>query len=191
VAPALEQSRTAAGNSASSAAAASAEPPAAKASSRVRDEDLIAALAKTIPDFEHLKDLCRTPTEDEDLVKLAQVFYGDLDGDGKDEVAASAMTCAAGTYGPDVYGVFRIGDSGELILLNKDEAPEVFRGRNTREGIRKAPGIGIEKLRYVESFAVYQEDDANADPSAGRREFRYRWDGSKLVLDDVVDFPPE
>ncbi len=192
VAPTLEQSPTAAGNSAASAAAASAtRPPAVKPSSRVRDEDVIAALSKTIDDFEHLKDLCRMPTDDDDLVQLVQVSYGDLDGDGKDEVAASAMTCAAGTYGPDVYGVFRIGESGELTLLNMEDAPGVIRGRDTHEGIRKAPGIRIEKLRYIETFAVYQEDDPNAEPSGGRREFRYRWDGSKLVLDDVVDFPPQ
>jgi hypothetical protein len=160
------------------------------ANSPVRDEDLIAALAKTIPDFEHLKDSCRTPTDDDDLVRLVQVSYGDLDGDGKDEVAASAMTCGAGTYGPDVYGVFRIGESGELTLLSMEDAPVVIGGRDTRDGTRKAPGIRIEKLRYIETFAVHQEDDANCCPSGGRREFRYRWDGSKLVLDDVVDFPP-
>ncbi len=120
-----------------------------------------------------------------------QLVYGDLDGDGREEAAMTAYSCFAGTGGPDLFAVFKLGADGKVNEMEFEprKANEPFKGRDVTSGLRGKMSIAIEEGRLIEEFPVFKERDANCCASGSVRRFSYRWNGRKLALEDVIDLP--
>jgi hypothetical protein len=126
-------------------------------------------------------------------VEIFETVFGDLDGDGREEAAVSAISCQAGSAGPDLFAVFKLSGSGEISELNFEQRKwnEPFKGKDPSAALRSAPRISIEDGRLVKSYGIFKEKDAGCCATGGTRKFLYRWDGHQFALDDIIDLPPE
>lgn len=125
------------------------------------------------------------------LKSLAPILYGDLDGDGQEEAAFEGWSCLSGNGGADFTGVLKLNPDGKLAVLPIEPLPKIFKGRKPYADLRGHMVIAIKDGRLLETFGIYKDDDANCCPSGGERDFVYRWDGHRFVLDDIIDLPPE
>ena len=133
------------------------------------------------------KGALRTGTE------ISTKAFGDLDGDGREEAAVTAFSCLAGNGGPDLIAVFTMSREGVVRELKVEPRTwnQPFKGRDVTVGLRGQMTVAIESGRMIEKFPIFKETDGGCCASGGIREFIYRWDGSQLVLDDVVDVPEQ
>lgn len=117
---------------------------------------------------------------------------GDLDGDGLDEVAVAAVSCMAGSAGPDYYAVFRGRRDGKLVEMpfaKEDHPNMVFPHMNPHANVHGGVVTTIVAGRLIQAQGIYKEDDGNCCPTGGTRRYFYRWNGSTLELKDIVDSP--
>lgn len=121
---------------------------------------------------------------------IAPPEFGDLDGDGQQEAAIVGFSCLSGTGGPDFFGVLKLLPDGKLAVLPMEELPKVFKGRNPLEGLRGHLQLRIKDAQLLEVFPVYNGGEPNCCPEGGERQFVYRWNGHKFVVQDVVDVAP-
>jgi hypothetical protein len=149
-----------------------------------------AQLVRRLNGKETVEEACAGRTQP---VEIEQTVFGDLDGDGKEEAAVTAISCQAGSAGPDLFAVFKRAPSGEIIEMPFEprEPNQLFNGRDPSVGLRGAPLISIENGKLVQSFGIFTDKDQGCCASGGTRKFIYRWDGHQFALDDVVDVPPE
>jgi hypothetical protein len=126
-------------------------------------------------------------------IEISTMAFGDLDGDGREEAAVTAFSCLAGNGGPDLIAVFAVNPEGVVRELKIEPRTwnQPFKGRNLTVGLRGQMTVAIESGRMIEKFPIFKETDGGCCASGGIREFIYRWDGSQLVLDDVVDVPEQ
>ena len=147
-------------------------------------------LAELNPDLAHIATECGE--DQKPIRRLVTEKYGDLDGDGQEEVLVQGYSCMSGTYGEDFYGVLKLLADGKIeVLPIREDRPKVFKDRSPDEGLRGKLVWSIDNNLLVEQYPVYAEDDPNSSPSRGIRKFIYRWDGHQFVLDDMIDVPPE
>jgi len=123
-----------------------------------------------------------------DLVELDGEVYGDLDGDGRDEVFVSAFSCMAGNAGPDLAAVFKVGPDNQLVEMPfapRDPSAR-FPHMNSTADV-SYPNTKIENGELIDIQGIYRSGDAKCCPGGGTRRSFYRWDGKALQLKDVVD----
>src|SRR6266478_399210 len=123
------------------------------------------------------------------IQSVAPAIYGDLDGDGQEEMAFVAFTCLSGSGGADLFGVLKMMPDGKLAALPIEPMPKVFKGKNTYEALRGHMNLEIKDGRLVETYPIYEGGEANCCPEGGQRRFVYRWDGHQFVHDDMIDVP--
>jgi hypothetical protein len=127
-------------------------------------------------------------------IEISTKAFGDLDGDGREEAAVTALSCQAGNGGPDLVAVFTLNPNGTLreLPIEKRKWNEPFKGRDPSLGLRGQMTVAIENDRLIEKFPIFKETDPGCCASAGTRKFIYRWRSDRLVLEDVVDLtsPP-
>jgi hypothetical protein len=171
-------------------ASAPAEP---QTKTNIRNSDLNAYVKAHVGDLNpDLADLQTSCGEGQQPVSsIAPPEFGDLDGDGQEEAAIVGFSCLSGTGGPDFFGVLKLLPDGKIDVLPIDEPPKVFKGRNPLEGLRGHLQLRIKDGHLLEVFPVYNNGEPNCCAEGGERQFVYRWNGHKFVLDDVVDVPPE
>lgn len=162
-------------------------------SSPIRSIDLKSFIESHLGEIDsNLADLATDCGEDQKPLKsLAPILYGDLDGDGQEEVAFEGWSCLSGNGGADFRGVLKLQPDGNLVALPIDTVPKTFKGRKPYADLRGHMVIDIKDGRLQESFGIYRNSDPNCCPSGGERDFVYRWDGHRFVLDDIIDLPPE
>ena len=126
-------------------------------------------------------------------IEISTRAFGDLDGDGREEAAVTAFSCVAGNGGPDLIAVFTMNPEGVVRELKIEPRTwnQPFKGHDPTMGLRGQMTVAIESGRMIEKFPIFKETDGGCCASGGIREFVYRWDGSQLVLDDVVDVPEQ
>ena len=128
---------------------------------------------------------CPTP-------QIAQTAFGDLDGCGLEEAVVTAYSCLAGTGGIDLLAVFKLS-TGMLKRVPMDfdlgKPLPPFKGRDVATGLRGHLGVKISSGRLLLELPIYNPPDPNCCPSGGLRQFILGWDGTKLALENVIDFP--
>jgi hypothetical protein len=120
--------------------------------------------------------------------RVTDARVADLDADGSPEVYVFATSGGSGSYGSLVgYAANRRKSLSQVYLAPIAEDPKLapgYMGHDTFE---------IDGNTLVRRFPVYRDGDANASPSGGTRELRYRLApgeaGWLLVVDSVVDRP--
>ena len=166
--------------------------PSAKSAKTIHDvdvEDFVTNhYSELDPELENLKDGCG---EGQDPIRSVEIQYGDLDGDGQEEAIYQGFTCMSGSGGVDYLGVVKLQPNGKLTDLPIAKIPDSFKGRDPFEGLRGHIRLGIEGGHLVEQYPVYKGDECEACSEGGERKFVFRWDGHQLVLDNIVDTPPE
>jgi hypothetical protein len=120
---------------------------------------------------------------------LAPALYGDLDGDGEEEVAVEGWSCLSGNGGADFWGVLKLMPSGKITVLPIQPMPKNFKGRDPYEGLRGHIRLEIQDGRLVEIYPTYPDEKACNNCSEGERRFIYRWDGQHFALDDIIGVP--
>ncbi|HLZ12140.1 MAG TPA: hypothetical protein VKP58_06085 [Candidatus Acidoferrum sp.] len=146
-------------------------------------------LGELFPDLADLETDCgegRKP-----LQSLAPVLYGDLDGDGQEEAAVEGWSCLSGNGGADIFGVLKLTSAGKLVSLPIAPLPKTFKGSNTMADLRGHMVLEIKEGKLLEKYGIYTPSDPNCCPEGGERQFVYRWDGQKFIVDDMIDSPPE
>jgi len=171
-------------------ASAPAEP---QTKTNIRNADLNAYVKAHVGDLN--PDLADLQTDCGDgqppVSSIAPPEFGDLDGDGEEEAAIVGFSCLSGTGGADFFGVLKLLPDSKIAVLPIEELPKTFKGRNPQGGLRGHLQLRIKGLRLLEVFPIYNGGEPNCCPEGGQRQFMYRWNGHKFVLDDVVDVPPE
>ena len=159
----------------------------------IRNSDLnayvIAHIGDLNPDLADLQTACGEGQPP--VSSIAPPEFGDLDGDGEEEAAIAGFSCLSGTGGADFFGVLKLLPGGKITVLPIEELPKTFKGRNPQEGLRGHLQLRIKDGRLLEVFPIYNNGEPNCCAEGGQRQFVYRWNGHKFVLDDVVDVPPE
>ena len=139
----------------------------------------------------NMHDACKDALRNE--IEISTKAFGDLDGDGREEAAVTAYSCMAGEGGPDMIAVFAMNPDGVVreLKIEPRKWNQPFKGRDPSQGLRGQMTVAIENGRMIEKCPIFKETDGGCCATGGSREFIYRWDGSQLVLDDVVDVPQE
>lgn len=142
------------------------------------------------PDLTYLKEEC---AEGQQPITEVGVQYGDLDGDGQEEAIYQGFTCMSGTAGVDFFGVVKMMPDGKIVALPIEGERKEFKGHHDLfHGLRGHLRLEIKNGHLVEIFPVYaNENECNACASGGERDFVYRWDGHRFVLDDIIDISPD
>jgi hypothetical protein len=156
------------------------------------EEPMTAALAKQLGGQRAMEAACKESYRQEP-VEISQTVFGDLDGDGADEAAVTAISCQAGNAGPDLFAVFKQTADGEIHEMPFEARKwiEPFKGRDPSIGLRSAPTIAIENGKLVKGFPIFRDKDGGCCATGGTRKFIYCWDGHQFVLDDIIDVPPD
>ena len=138
------------------------------------------------------EDADECPETDQQTPHIAHTDFGDLDGDGLEEAVVTAYSCLAGTGGVDLLAVFKLS-GGTLKRVHMDfdlkKPLPPFKGHDVATGLRGHLGVKIRSGHLVLELSIYNPPDPNCCPSAGIRQFILRWDGTKLALENVADFP--
>ena len=126
-------------------------------------------------------------------ISIDEFFYQDLDGGGKEEVVLNLY--GGGTGGNDVFRVFKVLDSGDIIELKVDRGDtQVYPyGFSTL-----APdGMGhfhfaVKENKIIEYADVYKKGDANCCPTGGMRFVVFQWDTNKkeFLIKKTLDVLP-
>ena len=111
---------------------------------------------------------------------------GDLDGDGMPEIYVFVTSAGSGSYGSlAAWAIRRGGPPGEIRL------PPPERGAKAYEGYQGHDRFELAGRSLLRRFPVYRAGDANARPTGGSRELRYRLEpgegGGTLVLQAATD----
>ena len=138
--------------------------------------------------IEELKEDCAG--NGRDLLEVENLDYADLDGDGQEEAIYEGFTCMSGTGGADFFGVVKLTHDGKLVDMPIQPHEGPFKGRDVYTGLRGHMSVAVRNGRLVEVYPVYaDEKECEACSSAGQRQFFFHWDGSRFVLQDVLDVP--
>ena len=115
--------------------------------------------------------------------------YGDLDGDGRKEAAVTALSCMAGTGGPDLFAVFKLDASGKVGRMSIEplKSGELFKGKDIYQGLRGKMRVLIEEGTLIEQYPIFKKGDANCCATGGVRQLVYKWNGRALELSLVLD----
>ncbi len=121
------------------------------------------------------------------------VQYGDLDGDGLEEAVIDAFSCDSGTAGADIFAVFKMTKTGQLIQMPFNENGQL---RIAKTAIPKGMDIAghiyhrIRNGKLIELMPFYRNSDPNCCPSTGKRfEISFRWDGNMFVQENTKIVP--
>lgn len=126
-----------------------------------------------------------------ELVEIESEIYGDLDGDGRDEVYMSAFSCMAGNVGPDLTAVFKVGPENQLTEMPfAPRDPNATFPRMNPKASVSYPSTSIQNGKLIDTQGIYRTGDPKCCPTGGTRTSVYRWNGTALVLQDIVDSPP-
>jgi hypothetical protein len=138
-----------------------------------------------------MHDACKDALRKEN--EISTIAFGDLDGDRREEAAVTAYSCMAGEGGPDMIAVFAMNPDGVFreLKIEPRKWNQPFKGRDPSLGLRGQMTVAIESGRMIEKLPIFKETDRECCASGGIREFIYRWDGSQLVLDDILDVPQQ
>jgi hypothetical protein len=64
------------------------------------------------------------------------------------------------------------------------------KGRDVYDRLRGHMSLAVKDGKLVEVYPVYSnEKECEACSSGGQRQFIFQWDGSRFVLENVVDVP--
>jgi hypothetical protein len=120
--------------------------------------------------------------------RVIDARVADLDADGSPEVYVFATSDGSGSYGSLVgYATNRRKSMSQVYL-----AP-IAGDTKLAPGYRGHDAFDIDAKALVRRYPLYRDGDANASPSGGAREVRYRLApgeaGWLFVVDSVVDRP--
>jgi hypothetical protein len=125
-----------------------------------------------------------------DLLQVANLDYADLDGDGQEEAIYEGFTCMSGSGGMDFFGIVKLTTDGKLVDMPIKPHEGPFQGRDVYHGLRGHMTLTVQNGKLVEAYPVYaDEKECEACSSGGERHFIFHWDGSRFVLENVVDVP--
>ncbi len=138
--------------------------------------------------IEELKEDCAD--NGRDLLNVENLDYADLDEHGQEEAIYEGFTCMSGTGGMDFFGVVKLTRDGKLVDLPIQPHEGRFQGRDVYEGLRGHMSLSVQDGKLVEVYPVYaDEKECEACSSGGQRQFTFHWDGSRFVLEKVVNVP--
>jgi len=125
-----------------------------------------------------------------DLLDVENLDYADLDGDGQEEAIYEGFTCMSGSGGMDFFGVVKLTRQGKLVDMPIKPHEGPFKGRDLYYGLRGHMSLAVQNGNLVEAYPVYaDEKECEACSSGGQRQFIFHWDGSRFVLENVIDVP--
>ena len=104
----------------------------------------------------------------EDRDPISDVFIGDLDGNGFDEIYIITTSVGSGSYGT-VLG-FASNKDKSLSMIN---FPEIQEGDDNFEGYMGHDTFKIENQKLVRIFPIYNKGDTNQNPTGGTRKLVY------------------
>jgi len=123
-----------------------------------------------------------------DLLDVENLDYADLDGDGQEEAIYEGFTCMSGSGGMDFFGVVKLMQDGKLVDMPIKPHQGPFKGRDVYDRLRGHMSLAAKNGGLVEVYPVYSDEkECEACSTGGRREFIFQWDGSRFVLEDVID----
>ena len=117
----------------------------------------------TTKDFEH-----NDAKIYEDRDPISDVFVADLDGNGFDEIYIVTTSAGSGSYGT-VLG-FASNKDKSLSMIH---FPEIREGDKNFEGYMGHDTFKIEDRKLVRIFPIYNQGDANRNPTGGKRKLIY------------------
>jgi hypothetical protein len=139
-------------------------------------------------EIEDLKTECAD--NGRDLLEVQNLDYADLDGDGREEAIYEGFTCMSGSGGMDFFGAVKLTRDGKLVDMPIKPHEGPFKGRDVYDGLRGHMSLAVQNGNLVEAYPVYaDEKECEACSSGGERHFIFHWDGSRFVLENVVDVP--
>jgi hypothetical protein len=125
-----------------------------------------------------------------ELLDVQNLDYADLDGDGQEEAIYEGFTCMSGTGGMDFFGVVKLMQDGKLVDMPIKPHEGAFKGRDVYDRMRGHMSLAVKNGKLVEVYPVYSDEkECEACSSGGQRQFIFQWDGSRFVLEDVIDVP--
>jgi len=138
-------------------------------------------------EMEELKEECAD--NGRELIEVDNLDYADLDGDGREEAVYAGFTCMSGSGGMDFFGVVKLRD-GKLVDMPIAPHEDTFKGHYLYDGLRGHMGLVVQNGKLVETYPVYaNEKECEACSTGGQRQFIFRWDGNRFVLENVTDVP--
>ncbi|MCB0485433.1 MAG: PliI family lysozyme inhibitor of I-type lysozyme [Flavobacteriaceae bacterium] len=111
----------------------------------------------------------------------------DLNSDGSPELLIYTQSVGSGSYG-NVYG-YSVNNKKSMSEIY---FPPIAENTKVNQGYMGHDEFAIVETTLVQRFPVYNEGDANANPTGGKRQIQYKLiDGEasrKFVIDKVLDF---
>jgi len=123
----------------------------------------LSTIAITTKNFEH--DF-REVYEDQD--PISDIFLADLDANGFDELYIITTSTGSGSYGK-VIG-FASNKDKSLSMIH---FPVIEKGNKNFKGYMGHDTFKLEDQKLVRLFPVYNEGDANQNPTGGKRKLTY------------------
>ena len=125
-----------------------------------------------------------------DLLDVENLDYADLDGDGQEEAIYEGLTCMSGTGGMDFFGVVKLMHDGKLVDMPIKPHEGPFKGRDVYDRLRGHMSLAVKNGKLVEVYPVYgTKKSVKPAPRVGGVRSFFQWDGSRFVLEDVIDVP--
>src|SRR5687768_12618253 len=90
------------------------------------------------------------------------VAFHDFDGDGAEEIVATASTCFTGTAGPDIHGVYRVLGDWQLESLPIQELDE-FGGQRLHDHLRGNRNYFLYPLSTGELVAEVHDESSRPE----------------------------
>jgi len=133
------------------------------------------------------EELCGTTGQD--VLKIWDIEYADLDGDKKEEAIVEAQTCAMGQGGSDITEVYKLTKMG-LITLPIDRKNEklIIPAEYERAGSRSYR-LDVRKGVLVTWYPVYRAGQGRSGPQLVW-SVTYKWNG-KAFIPSQVNIVPE
>jgi hypothetical protein len=132
-------------------------------------------------------EICAPEESGTGPIRILRIHYADLDGKQGEEAVVLAMSCMAGTGGADVFGVFRLSKTGEVVELQVDDNKLNFEEKDYSANLRGKMNFEIEGGKIVKTFPIYIGHEPNCCPEGGIRKFIYHWNGNRFTLHRVED----
>ncbi|MEI6843482.1 MAG: hypothetical protein WCK48_03185 [bacterium] len=117
---------------------------------------------------------------------IQDIYYGDLTGDGIEEVVVNYRTCNNGTGGGSSE-VYKLDNQNNLVNITPDSTKlSAVDQKKFFDGFAGHGYFGISNSKLIFAFPVYKNGDSNANPTGGISTITFGWDGNKFTYDKVT-----
>jgi hypothetical protein len=107
-----------------------------------------------------------------DIDPIKDVFLGDINNDGFDELYIITEVAGSGGYA-GIIGFASNNDKSSSAITVPELTEEEMKTGQLFEGYQGHDKVYIEKKKLVREFPIYRTGDANTNPTGGTRKVNY------------------